>query len=268
MVNSTEFKNREPRWPFVMHHFYVETVKAIRQVDSAFNVWKYIGDEVVFWSFVGTDVSLPDLVRRLYASMQTVRDRIHDLHGRDGIMTRHVIGVKGTAWIAAAEHVGSQELEKHFDLKDPHVCRIVEEQVSISLDEPVTDTASVAVDFIGPEIDIGFRIAKFAHDGFLILNAPLAALMLRQEVEERIPARIVSLELLKGVWGQRPYPVIWYCDPWNHREANFAYDELMQNPLVARVIAGQTTPLHHIDKILCDMNLENQVALLAQHFSH
>ena len=259
MVNSTQFKCTESRWPFVMHHFYTETVKAVRAVSSAFNVWKYMGDEVVFWCHLPANTYLPKFIGALYLALQIVRERLNDLQVNYEILTQNIIGVKGTAWIAVAEHVASHELESHL-LKDSHLGRIIEEEID--------GAKSVLVDFIGQEIDIGFRIAKFAHNGFLQLNASLAALMLLQQPESaEVPARIVALEPLKGVWGGRPYPIIWYCDPWDHSEENFAYDELLQNLVIARVLGGQTQPLKFVNKILRDMNQERYIALLYEHLT-
>lgn len=95
------------------------------------------------------------------------------------------------------------------------------------------------------------------------MNAPLASVMLRQAEESSIPARVVSLEALKGVWSGRPYPVVWYCEPWEHTEENFAYDEALQHPIVANVLAGRTHPLRLVDRALRDMNLEEQVTHIA-----
>jgi hypothetical protein len=61
MANSTAFKGREPRWPFVLHHFYEDVVREIRTVCPRFNVWKYIGDEVTFWRRMEPS---DDLIRR------------------------------------------------------------------------------------------------------------------------------------------------------------------------------------------------------------
>lgn len=264
LMNSTAFKDREPRWPFVMHYFYVETVAAVRAASSRFHVWKYIGDEVTFWQVLPEGADLPALMRRIHAAVQSVRERLDGLQDKYDVRTRHQLGVKGTAWIASAEFVPASKLEQHLEVARPrHVNRILEERVTLEAEGDGGHGLQNVVDFIGPEIDIGFRLTKFAHNGFLLLNAPLASILLRQADEDSIPARVVSLEALKGVWGGRPYPVVWYCEPWDHPEENFAYDEALQHPIVARVLAGQTQTLRLVNRALRDMNLEEQVDHIA-----
>jgi hypothetical protein len=265
MVNSTAFKALEPFWPFVIHQFYVDCVAAVQPI--GFRVWKYVGDEVLFWRFVEATEDLPALVRTLHETVGVLRAKLDEIHGRHGIHTHNLIGVKGTVWIAPAEFVAQGNLEKHVGMKHSHVCRIIQEGIAVATVQKSSDLLPL-VDFIGTEIDIGFRIAKFAHNGFLLMNAPLAALLLNQTREDSIPARIVSFEPLKGVWGGRPYPIVWYHAPWDHCEENFAYDELLSSPLVARVVADQTQPLRLINKVLRDANQEGISELLAQYFRH
>jgi hypothetical protein len=258
MVNSTEYKAREPRWPFVIHRFYHDVVVEIRRVSDKFNVWKYIGDEVVFWRHLSAADDVVAIVRDVHAALQRVIGKLDALDERYGLATRNFLGAKGTMWVAAADHVPSGALERHLDGERRHGNRIIRENHLVALDarSALVEQSNV-VDFIGPDIDIGFRISKFAHNRFLLLSAYMGYLLLNRsragdEVAEH--AKIISYEALKGVWGGRPYPIIWYCDDWSHVAAQFHYDEPLASPWIARVCEQRTWPLTQVLKVLSDMN--------------
>jgi hypothetical protein len=79
---------------------------------------------------------------------------------------------------------------------------------------PVTASGEQALDFIGPSVDLGFRIAKFCDSRRFVLSADLA-LMLLDAVEatevsrKRFRIHLESMESLKGVADNRPYPILW-----------------------------------------------------------
>jgi hypothetical protein len=75
---------------------------------------------------------------------------------------------------------------------------------------------SIILDFIGPSIDTGFRLAKFATERKFIISADLALMVLhasdtcrttlsKQDLRLRLDGRVE----LKGVLGGIPYPIIW-----------------------------------------------------------
>lgn len=70
------------------------------------------------------------------------------------------------------------------------------------------------LDFIGPGMDTGFRVAKFADPRALALTPELALMLLdaveATEVERRkFCVFYRGRELLKGVLGDEPFPVFW-----------------------------------------------------------
>jgi hypothetical protein len=72
-------------------------------------------------------------------------------------------------------------------------------------------------DFLGPEIDAGFRISKFALRRRLVVSAELSCLLFRERaaytgIEKQL--KIVSFQILKGVWTGRHYPIVWYERDW------------------------------------------------------
>jgi class 3 adenylate cyclase len=257
MVNSTEFKNKEPRWQFVMHQFYRKVVSELRSVCPRFNVWKYIGDEVTFWRHVGATDNLAHLVRGVYDALAKICQSLDDIEVHHGIKTTNVISAKSTVWIASADFVRDANLKRDHGLAFRHANRIIEEDHIISLVSGGGSQEIKAFDFIGPEIDIGFRISHFAQRGFLLVSAGVAYLMVQQSravdhIGQHL--KIVHYEKLKGVWGGRKYPIIWYADTWENVESRFYYDERLDNEVVAKVCRGEFDEITSIAGILAQTN--------------
>lgn len=106
------------------------------------------------------------------------------------------------------------------------------------------------VDYIGPQIDIGFRIGKFAQPGRLVVSIELAELI--REVNENtvnggpkvhFHLSHVGWTRLKGVYSENPYPILWgYTDlnaalnvlkaPWTtfFSEPDHKFEEHLQDP--------------------------------------
>jgi hypothetical protein len=261
MVNSTEFKSREPNWPFVLHHFYENVVTEIKRVCPKFNVWKYIGDEVTFWRYTDAQDNLADLIRGTSDALQIVCARLDSLEQENTlrIKTRHLTGAKATMWVASAHLVRTADLEHDLTDNSAEENRIIEEEHEITLPEQEQATIIKSYDFIGPDIDIGFRVAHFAHRGILALSAGLACLVLHQataaeEIDNNI--KIVDYQSMKGVWGGRRYPIIWYFKDWPAPGGTFYYDDEFENPVVYNITHRHEHiyDIGRIEKILTEAN--------------
>jgi hypothetical protein len=100
---------------------------------------------------------------------------------------------------------------------------------------PVTNTEIIlreTIDYIGPAIDLGFRIAKFSEPRKLILSADLALLILDALHDLEISSNdfrlgFSSRETLKGVISNEPYPILWLGIP---DDTFFLEEELLRTP--------------------------------------
>ena len=169
-----------------------------------------------------------------------------------------MLSVKATVWVAPAQYLPPSSSE------------------DVSLDQPniIVKTGSLPdsgdTDFLGPDVDAGFRIAKFTQRRRLVVSAHLAWLLHRKrenwsEIEERL--RIVAYESLKGVWAGRPYPIFWYESDWNQAVESFPYDEHLSSEFVKNVKdrvapkTGESDPqwrLSRIEKIFRDLGKEHE----------
>jgi len=92
---------------------------------------------------------------------------------------------------------------------------------------------SSEIDFLGHEIDVGFRISKFSTPGTITLGAKLAYFLLTSSTTDKTIVnniKIVGYEKLKGIWRDRRYPIIWYARDFE--EINFLYDDKLENEFI------------------------------------
>lgn len=247
LVNSTQFKASHPTiWPVVANRFY-ELISAefTTRLSSAL-VWKFVGDEVLFYKQVGKIEDLQSALPAAYDVLQTTMEVLH----KNFKESQELLAVKGTVWIAEAGPVIPSDAGNI-----PNPFRNI-----------IVNTGSYRNenrDFLGPEIDAGFRISKFALRQRLVVSAELACVLLRLKILEN-NLRIVTYEPLKGVWGGRHYPIIWFENNWDEISESFLFDEHLVSTLAARVKTGlpDDSKISMIEKVFADLGRADQVNTL------
>ena len=233
LVNSTEFKSKCEGWPALLESFYSNAdheVKKIPDIQS----WKFVGDEVLFYKKLRSIQDLEDALAKALTAVKTVSAQVRNAQLSDE-RARNAphLSVKGTAWIGKAATVpaGSNRNEigaEHRNLVVP---------TRGPRDQPL-------IDFLGPDIDTGFRVSKFARSNVLAVSAELARVLLKKGSGRVIEMlRIVGYRQLKGVWGNRHYPIVWLSDTWRSPNELFQYDEKFESELVAEAIVCATVNL-------------------------
>lgn len=249
LVNSTLYKTiNESGWPLVITKFFGAVEDGLKKrVDYAY-LWKYVGDELLLYKKIESLDELRGCVPRAHAVMTHTIDRLHDLFPD----SRTILSVKTTVWCARVHEIPPAAIQGHRPAEG-YRNLIVPQQVGPGREQ---------LDFLGPDIDIGFRIARFAARRRLVISADLAYLLYKDRAaNEGIEGhlRIVGYERLKGVWGDRHYPVIWYEEDWSAVSSSFLYDEHHHNPIIQRLKeGGEPERLAHITKILDDLALKSR----------
>jgi len=159
------------------------------------HLWKYRGDEVIYYVHITDLKSATDAVSDIYNVLLQVCDYIETR-----LKNSHV-SLKATAWIAAVanKETSEGESENYFLI--------------------TTEGESRFYEFLGPEIDKGFRIANETSSGKLVLSFELACLCDEQfkaekrKSSEKPDIRVVAYRQLKGVWNSEKYPIIMYFPP-------------------------------------------------------
>jgi hypothetical protein len=226
LVNSTEFKVNNPvNWPFLISSFYDVSISSLSRRLSDLKIWKHVGDEVLFYKEVTALDDFKDLLPQVYSALHYTENVIIERHKIIGL----VFGIKATVWVA-----------KCVDLKPGSISEAADEykrsgakNLVVELPKGSIEGRSISgKDFLGPEIDIGFRVARYSSRGRLAVSANLALMLYLHRsrfnyVDKGL--RIVSFEEMKGVWNTRVYPIVWFEEDWQKFSERSLYDEYVKN---------------------------------------
>jgi hypothetical protein len=153
--------------------------------------WKALGDELIYSIKVRNRKEIFDLSTSFLAALRRIDHKLRD---------KNHIRLKGTAWVA-----GFPIRNRKVTMPLPALYMKVDGK-EIPYPYPQTD-------FLGPDIDAGFRISKFAWPGFLTISVELAEFLGQYESQDQMRIIFIGWEKLKGVWQDRPYPIFWALLP-------------------------------------------------------
>jgi hypothetical protein len=262
LVNSTAYKiASRDRWPPVISYFYQLIEGGLQKwLGGDVKRWKYVGDELLLYRRVR---SIDDIRGCLGAAHQVLKDAINRLYDRFP-ETRALLSVKAVVWCASVHQIPPQDIN------------IIERSVTAPDAEPVfrnillpSESLGGSVDFLGPEIDVGFRLlARGARRYRLTIGSDLALLLHMDHTRNGGGAdhdsqrlRIVGYQPLKGIWSGRRYPIIWYEPDWRDVKGTFMYDERFQSRVVAR-IARMANPATQLERLEDLVKVANDVGRL------
>jgi len=273
LANATAFKYDHPptnavlddadAWPSIFLEFF-ERAKAkfmenIRQSWGSFsheishvNLWKTLGDEVLFYS---EQTRLTQPYWQIRAFVQTV----HELDESYQRQYRHSLGVKGLVWSA-----GFPYRNKRYYLDDtttPSVYQGNELEIEqrTGMVTGINPSHGAVSEFVGLEMDQGFRLGQFGFPGRVICSPDACYLASKafQYIDAdkgshlqrssgyygpvadtpEFRAHLVGWRRLKGVLKEKPVPLVWPefvrpdVDVQGKRYVRFLYDT-EDSPLV------------------------------------
>lgn len=263
LVNATEYKTRNyNNWFSTFINFYKEMTKRLNDSNSPIRnakIWKYLGDEVLFYLKITNKkeifLCLPFLLETITA--------VQKFLNQEESMYFDKIYVKTTIWIA--------------DVIDEKIIKTseIENKINNIIFCPNSSSQKHEIDFLGSDIDLGFRISKFSHQNVLTLDAKLTYLLLhhkktiKKEIEDCL--KIVDYQMLKGVWRNHKYPIIWYCQKWE--KDIFRYDEQhdkLYKPYIKKIMEKQSENKKMqnlsdtLNKIFDDINQKKSIEFLCE----
>ncbi|MFH0823816.1 MAG: hypothetical protein V2B18_13790 [Pseudomonadota bacterium] len=190
-------------------------------------LWKAVGDELIYVFEIQSFAQLHVLVTSFLTVLREF-DR-KEVERQDRLRSRSAIRFKGSAWVA-----GFPVRNRRVKFRGPDLYTMVLSSSGDSGEfehrgcpasgdcrspsdcEKVRAHPYPKVDYLGPDIDTGFRLGKHIHPGFMIVSMELAELLGRAPKHlQQVRGTIVGWEMLKGVWDGRPYPIIWITLPEN-----------------------------------------------------
>lgn len=205
IVNSTKYKTKNKgKWAYAISEILRHIISEFANSPSrGFQFWKTLGDEIIYTKNIGTLDEVYDTLDEVYKNMVTLNEKI-DKGIICDIESGKMLSIKATAWIAA--------------ISDD--CLYTD---NIYTEYQINDNRK-QVEYIGPDIDTGFRTSSYSMKNRLVISFALASLLrnyyniqkklnisLSKNYEEMfLKVNLVTFKALKGVWNELPYPIFMY----------------------------------------------------------
>lgn len=276
LVNSTYYKSIDRDWNTLFSHFFDIVHEAASKQSAHIEVWKYVGDEVLLYQEVRSPEDVLLAVPFAFETMMRTQTMLHNIQE----LCKTVLDIRATLWAALVKKKESRGVE---DASQPRAKNIMFDLAK--------DNGKSEIDFLGQDVDIGFRISKYGARDKLVLSANLAYLIsslmndseldsidtegVCEDVKDGLSLnvsdiRLVDYVLLKGIWNQRYYPIIWYDTRWNNINKMFAYDEKFNNPMIRDIETKSKEPPRAginalLTKVFSDLNLTYEMDALCKH---
>ncbi|WP_324728743.1 hypothetical protein VO178_19325 [Lysinibacillus fusiformis] len=260
IVNSTEYKSKNRKeWPELFSHFYEYTKEEIRKCFKEIQLWKYVGDEILFFMKINKKEDFYDLCQKTLdvqrRVLKSINSKFEDSKG--------VLYIKSALWSADVKVIETgNRIDEDFN-------RVKENENERNLIFFHSNENGFNFDFLGPDIDIGFRISKFSEKNKLVICAELAYVLYKfrgqyedknnNRIEEQL--KIISFEDLKGIWSGRKYPIIWFHDQWAEKANMYEYDERFTSQIVANIFSNnfKLEEVSFLNKVYADVDLKNKI---------
>lgn len=276
IVNSSMYKTINYfGWATVLTKLFEKIQWEVKEGIPSAELWRVLGDEAIFivrikheneiYKYIDiifhiltgivNDMKSGKIFKKILPS-STEQD--HKL-----MKLQNIMSLKAAAWIAPVKYIGQANvgiLNKEY------------ENVSVLYD---ASNNYKIFEFLGNDIDTGFRISKKTCDRRLVVSFELAY-MLAKRTDYLSRLFIITYERLKGIWGGKLYPIIWYHnkDICNNVcfEESFYYDEVDECDLIEDYFNNRenknkiikesymfTDVMRALNKILSDRNLNDKI---------
>lgn len=216
IINSTIYKTQDKNfWPEQIANIF-ELIRATFYI--AFSnaiIWRILGDEIIYIVPLENSSNLTQSLDKVYG---TLEDVISDIPKKDNT---NLLSLKAAAWIAYVADKKDPIAKKY-----PQFCNIC---VNYYMNSKSTGRV---IEFLGNDVDLGFRIKAQAFKGALLISFDLARLLIIinestadqankvSDIDRDITNKIfiIGFEKLKGIWNNRPYPIICYSSKRNEKD--------------------------------------------------
>lgn len=262
MVGSTKLKTKKENWPFCISSFYYTVYTKLQHKIPQIKEWKYLGDEILLYVSL-RDLSIDfdsrsSLLIEIPKIVYDVQSEVAEIIQKDSRVPE--LNVKSTVWIAGVQTIEWEPspLDKNYQ----NITATIDMEAKGGKENKTENGTKNRHDFLGPDMDIGFRIAKFAFHHKVVLSADFAYLLYKipkkfknGKIGYKIDAklRIVSYEILKGVWEEQDYPIVWYYPYWNTAPYGLFYADHKKNNIAERVLSGKIDPINKLTQVYDDL---------------
>ena len=247
IVNSTMYKSVTGKWPFIIRQLLDDIRKRVCKIFeiSEVSLWRVIGDEMIFVLPIYAMDELPLIVDNIFEVTQQMSRLLKTGKFFDSLEGQSIqkediellkfqtpLSIKTAAWVAVIND----------KVESPYEC--------IKFNYPASSQNQIITEYLGRDIDAGFRLKAYTQDRRLVVSYELAYLLYKCGRNKEL--YIMDYVRLKGVWNESLYPVIWYHNadvvknvchdaPDNAHTFLFAnsfrYDETDKNEVVSNYFA-------------------------------
>ena len=233
IVNSTKAKEiGSDNWVHVLNSILETVKKKIDKLPDPYELWRIQGDSIIFTININSKDIIKDEIRNMYRILQDVKKdiksgNIESLTDNEKsshkFLLEEILSIQAFAWICIVSD--GQIFKSNYPYDNYVIKKNVNGEQSF-------------VDFLGNDIDTGFRIGKYTRDGQLSLSFELAY-YLHQILthDDKAKLYLITYKKLKGVWNDHYYPIIWYYNKLDSKmpktlEKTFKYDDYDKNDLI------------------------------------
>ena len=266
IVNSSAYKTiNYTGWYKVINSLFKKIQETVAKLMPGAEMWRVLGDEIIFIISIKENTDFfaytDAICNILNKFVKQLNEGVFfdDLQVTDDekllMKMQKIISLKAAAWIAIVRE-GIEKPEQYDNLLERYKLREGYE----------------LIEFLGNDIDAGFRIKRETQIRRMVISFELAYI-LAKNTDCVKNLNIITYKSLKGIWQNRLYPIIWYHDPKYAEnvqfEKSFFYDERKGNPLVEEYFSNKTKPELEIGmyknvhdalfKILIDQNLKGKI---------
>lgn len=230
IVNSSLYKDTNYLgWQSILTTLLTDIQKNVTKEIPEAQLWRVIGDEIIFFVTIRNQEEIYSTIDAIYgilvmSNIKLKKERFFESINEefsdkeiDWMKKSNILAIQSAAWIAIILN-GDNSLFSPYD--------------NILKKYMMSDSQQIN-DFLGQDIDIGFRIKKETQDRRLVVSIELAKI-LSDKTEYLSRLNIITYKCLKGVWQGRLYPIIWYHDSdvsGVEFEDSFYYDETTYSQL-------------------------------------
>lgn len=276
IVNSTMYKTVNYfGWATVLTKLFEKIQWEVAESISCAELWRVLGDEAVFIVRIKQEEEIYKYIDQIFSIFNgmindiksgTIFKKILPNFSDDEhklMKLQNIMSLKGAAWLAPVKYIGQA-----------NVGIINKEYENVSVLYNASNKYNI-FEFLGNDIDTGFRISKKTCDRRFVISFELAYI-LSKRTEYLSNLFIITYERLKGVWGEKLYPIIWYHDKTICNnvcfEDSFYYDEIDGCDIIKDYFNNRqnkneiikekymfTDVMRALNKILIDRNLKDKV---------
>ncbi|KPF88653.1 hypothetical protein IP81_17865 [Novosphingobium sp. AAP83] len=177
--------------------------------------WKTVGDEVIFYKELTGSAQIHAVIECWILALNEIRAYFDSQNAVIEAANAQCLDVKSSAWIAEFPR-------RNREVALPYLPGSMVTEPAFS-----PNGKSSPTDFIGPGIDIGFRISSLATSQKLVLSLDVAYILAKSRPDAFIAKRSRPIYydgrfFFKGVFGEKRYPIFWLNiskpDSVDHRE--------------------------------------------------